>query len=468
MSKWVNIKLGEIASSIKGKKPKELNAFRNEDSIPYLDIRAFEKGDIRKYADTKSSRIVNEDELVMVWDGARSGWVSTGKYGALGSTLAIIKVPIVDTNYLYRFLQLKFQILNTETKGTGIPHVNPDVLWNLDFPIAPLSEQKRIADKLDKAFEYIDKVKARMETIPELVKEFRKMVLRQAISGKLTEEWRGNNIENIEDYLAYIQSDRLENEKSQKQKTQIEQSFLSVAKNNKDITIPEEWRSIDLAALVNKFTYGTSKKSNESGEVPVLRMGNLQNGKIDWNNLKYSSDPSEIEKYNLLPGDVLFNRTNSAELVGKTSIYEGERQAIYAGYIIKLDVHKDVDSNYINYVLNSQFARDWCATVQSHSAGQSNINAQKLSKFNIPITTKEEQIEIVKQIDALFLHADNIESKFKQVQVQLNDLPNQLLAKAFRGELVEPNTSDELAEVLLERIKAEMEKLKPRSKRKKK
>jgi len=101
--------------------------------------------------------------------------------------------------------------------------------------------------------------------------------------------------------------------------------------------LPESWIFTTLDKVCASFKYGTSTKSDKEGKVPVLRMGNLQNGEIDWKDLVYTSDINEIKKYNLEPNSVLFNRTNSPELVGKTSIYRDERQAIYAGYLIKIN-----------------------------------------------------------------------------------------------------------------------------------
>ena len=110
----------------------------------------------------------------------------------------------------------------------------------------------------------------------------------------------------------------------------------------------------------------------------VIRMGNLQGGEIDWKNLAYSDDKNDIKKYKLSTGDVLFNRTNSAELVGKTSIYRGEYPAIYAGYLIKLDYDRNILSGeYLNYVLNSPNAKEYCNRVKTDGVNQSNINAKK-------------------------------------------------------------------------------------------
>lgn len=105
--------------------------------------------------------------------------------------------------------------------------------------------------------------------------------------------------------------------------------------------------------VYKKPSYGTSSKSNKEGLIPVLRMGNLQGGKLDWTDLVYTSDTIEIEKYKLEYNDVLFNRTNSPELVGKTAIYKSEQPAIYAGYLIRVQCLPDLNPDYLNYHLNS-------------------------------------------------------------------------------------------------------------------
>ncbi len=134
----------------------------------------------------------------------------------------------------------------------------------------------------------------------------------------------------------------------------------------------------------------------------VLRMGNLQNGEIDWNDLAYSDDERDIKKYLLSKGDVLFNRTNSAELVGKTSIYRGEYPAIYAGYLIKLDYDCGIlNGEYLNYVLNSPNAKEYCNRVKTDGVNQSNINARKIGAYVIPLPPLDEQKEIVRLLDDL-------------------------------------------------------------------
>ena len=110
--------------------------------------------------------------------------------------------------------------------------------------------------------------------------------------------------------------------------------------------VPEGWAWSRIFSISQDLPYGTSKKSSSSGEIAVLRMGNLQQGEIDYTDLVYSSNKEDIDKYLLTDGDLLFNRTNSSEWVGKTAIYRGETAAIYAGYLIR--IRSLLDAEYLN------------------------------------------------------------------------------------------------------------------------
>ena len=183
--------------------------------------------------------------------------------------------------------------------------------------------------------------------------------------------------------------------------------------NNIDLS---SWQEKTIDELCTSLKYGTSKKSKPEGSVVVLRMGNLQNGEIDWSNLMYTDDKDDIEKYLLKKGDVLFNRTNSPELVGKTSIYRGEYPAIYAGYLIKLDYGKDIIGEYLNYMMNSTKAKHYCYTVKTDGVSQSNINAKKIGAFEIPVPTIEEQQEIVNILDNLLAKYNKIKNLEQQLE----------------------------------------------------
>ena len=178
----------------------------------------------------------------------------------------------------------------------------------------------------------------------------------------------------------------------------------------------------------------------------------MQQGKLDWSDLKFTSDSAEYEKYKLNEGDVLFNRTNSPELVGKTSIYRGEIPALYAGYLIKIDSMKELNSEFLNMILNTNYAKKWCWEVKTDGVSQSNINATKLSKFTIPFPSPDEQQEIVNRVANLFAKADAIVAHYEALKTKIDHLPQAFLHKAFKGELVPQLESDGDARELLKEI----------------
>jgi type I restriction enzyme S subunit len=319
----------------------------------------------------------------------------------------------LDNRFLFYGLKRKefIDYVSEVSHGLNMPRLGTKQGQQAPFVLAPLNEQIRIANKLDSLLAKVDTAQARLEKIPTLLKRFRQSVLAAATSGELTREWRNN--------------------------------------------LDPDWLSVSLKDVATGFNYGSSAKSQSEGDVPVLRMGNLQGGKLDWTDLVYSSDKTEIEKYLLEAGDVLFNRTNSPELVGKTSIYRGERQSIFAGYLIRIKGSERLNSEYLNILLNSPHARDYCWQVKTDGVSQSNINAKKIQAYEFELPTIQEQTEIVRRVESLFVLADTVEKQYLAAKQRLDRLSQSLLAKAFRGELVPQDPNDEPAAELLKRIQAE-------------
>ena len=370
--------------------------------------------------------------------------IIVGRKGSFGE-VQLSKIPCfpIDTTYFvdeffgqpikYWYYQLKDLPLTSLNRSTAIPGLNREDAYAQQIVLPPLAEQTVIAKTLDTLLAQVDNIKTRLDAIPKILKTFRQSVLAAAVSGKLTEEWRGEN-----EYGG--------------------------------------WKQVTLGEVGRGFNYGSSTKSQKEGDVPVLRMGNLQSGKLDWGNLVYTSDPGEIEKYLLESGDVLFNRTNSPELVGKTSIYRGERKSIYAGYLIRVKGSDELNAEFLNILLNSPDAKDYCMAVKSDGVSQSNINAQKLRAFSFRNPSIEEQSQIVHRVEELFAFADQIENQVKNAQGRVNNLTQSILAKAFRGELTAQWRADNpdlisgenSAEALLAKIQEEREALKQKAKPKKK
>lgn len=300
-----------------------------------------------------------------------------------------------------------------------------------------IDEQRRIAKKLDHIAAHLDDTRARLETIPAILKRFRMSVLAAACSGRLTADWRMGSqpVPGAKDVFDAIKLRRMEEARTPKQRADIEKCFAYPEEGDSEL-LPMTWRFVALDKLAT-FDYGTSAKSQKAGLVPVLRMGNVQEGEIDWSDLVFTSETAEITKYSLQRNTVLFNRTNSPELVGKTAIYRGERPAIFAGYLIRINTEAELLPEYLNYCLNSPSARTWCAQVKTDGVSQSNINAQKLGKFEIPLCSIEEQAEIVRRTNAMFKQAGAIETRYDKAKTFTDKLMPAVLAKAFRGELAE-------------------------------
>ena len=216
--------------------------------------------------------------------------------------------------------------------------------------------------------------------------------------------------------------------------------------------LPNGWEWCNLEDIVCELKYGTSEKSLSVGKIAVLRMGNITNvGTIDYSNLVYSSNNEDIKLYSLEKDDLLFNRTNSSEWVGKTAIYKKEQPAIYAGYLIRIRPIL-IFSDYLNTVMNSSYYRNWCYNVKTDAVNQSNINAQKLSQLMIPIPPLKEQERIVVEVAKWISLINTIKNSKEDLQTTIKQAKSKILNLAIHGKLVPQDPNDEPAIELLKCI----------------
>ena len=290
----------------------------------------------------------------------------------------------IEKQYIKYIIQSPYfiQYAHKEATGATIKNVSLKTMRNFTVPLPSQNEQKHIVSILDRAFKAIDKAKANAE--------------QNLINAKQL----------FESYLQGVLADK-------------------------------KWNKVKLSEVCNKVEYGSSSKSKEEGVIPVLRMGNIQNGRFTWDNLKYSDNKEDNDKYLLKYNDVLFNRTNSPEWIGKTAIYKSEMPAIFAGYLIRIYRKEDLlDADYLNYYLNSQMARDYGDTVVISSVNQANINGTKLKTYPIPLPSIKEQKQIVQKLDKLSAETKKLEAIYQQKIKDLEELKKSVLQRAFNGELL--------------------------------
>ena len=281
-------------------------------------------------------------------------------------------------------------------------------------------------------------------------KKLRQKILDLAIRGKLVPQ-------DPNDEPASVLLERIKAEKERLiQEGKIKRPKKSTADTshyqNWPYEIPKGWKLATIEDVTPFLQYGTSEKSERKGLMAVLRMGNItRKGTIDFSDLVFTSNKTDIEKLRLKPGDLLFNRTNSSEWVGKTAIYRGEIPAIFAGYIIRMTPLL-LDTEYVNLVMNSQYERDWCNYVKTDGVNQSNINSQKLAQFILPIPPLAEQKRIVNATKHWLSLVESIEQNKLDIQEHLHLAKQKVLQKAIEGELVPQNPDEESAIELLKRI----------------
>ena len=342
------------------------------------------------------------------------------------------KYPINLKFYHFVFNSLKDEIVKNTKSGTSKESINQSNLRNYEIPYFEIDKQNLWIDKLVNTKSIKEDLELELSSGQSLLKQLKQTILQEAIEGKLTEKWRVKNpdIGTAKELLEQIKTEK---EKLIKEKKIRPSKPLSpINEDEIPFDIPPSWEWCRLGDIANGFQYGTSTKSKINGRVPVLRMGNIQNGRVLLEELVYTDNESEIEKYSIEYNDLLFNRTNSRELVGKTAIYSFQEKAIYAGYLIKYSMILS-NSHYINYVMNSPFHYQWCAKVRSDAIGQSNINATKLQSYIVPLPPLEEQKEIVATIEKLFTLCNELESEINQNKTTVDNLMVTVLKESFEN-----------------------------------
>lgn len=403
---WVYSQLLKLGTIITGKTPSTKDVDNFGGNIPFIKPGDLDKGGFI----TETSDTLTESGLLTVPKLPVNAIVVTciGNLGKVGITTKIsatnqqINSFICNENLNFKFLY--YQIctlkpwLENESSATTIAIVNKGKFSKAPISIPSLAEQKIIADKLDTLLAQVDSTRARLEQIPQTLKRFRQTVLAAAVSGKLTEEWRVSN------GLKYWETQKIGNIVSQ----------IESGKSLKCLETPPQEHEYGIVKI-SAVTWGEYNE-NESKTLP---------NKKDF-----------IETRRVNDGDFLISRANTLELLGAPVIvHKATKNLMLSDKVLRL-VMVNEHKKWLSIFLRSPSGRK---EIESRSTGNQlsmrNIGQKSLLDIDLPKPPIEEQHEIVRRVEKLFIYADTIEKQVQNALECVNNLTQSILAKAFRGDL---------------------------------
>ena len=357
------------------------------------------------------------DAILLAGNGSFGVSQYNGKFNAYQRTY-IITPRIGPSRYYYWLIKAKIPEITASNRGSTVKYIRKGDIEDLIISLPPLAEQTRIAQKLDKLLAQVDTLKARIDAIPALLKRFRQSVLTAAVSGRLTEKWRGER------------------------------------------ELPN-FSEMELGYLIKKGPQnGLYKPSSAYGAgVKIIRIDSFYFGEItDWKRLRsLAVDQNERDNWGVNAGDILINRVNSIEYLGKCALVRSVPEpTVFESNVMRMSLLTDlVNPEYLMRFLSSEIGRKKLITKAKHAVNQASINQGDVKACKVPLPSLTEQNEIVRRVEQLFAFADILEDKVASAKSRIDHLTQSILAKAFRGELVPQDPNDEPANVLLERIQAQ-------------
>ena len=389
--KYPTYKLSEVARSTKGKKPKSVSKEKTDGfEIPYVDIKAFEKGIVDNYTDGENCTFCKPDDVLIVWDGARCGFVGRGVEGAIGSTLAKISSDKYTNDFLFYFLQSKYKVLNSNPRGVGIPHIEPNLLWNFEIPDVDKTTQHAIVSRIETLFAELDKAVQHLRTARQQLKTYRQAVLNHWL-------------------------------------------------NNED----GKWEMVKIESVADVVS-GYAFKSNlfkDSGKYQIIRIGNIRPGiiRIKESPVYYDEIPSgTCSKVLLKKKDVVITLTGTRKKrdYGYTAMVTQENLLLNQRLAYFRFDNKQYDPAFFLYYSWTDSFKDDFFSYETGNVGQGNVGIKAITKTEIPLPPLAEQQRIVKEIESRLSQATASETYIENALQQAEALRQSILKKAFSGELV--------------------------------
>ena len=481
---WVETTLGDIAEWSSGGTPKRGNSNYYNGDIPWIktgDLNNSLVSEVKEYIteeglNNSSAKLFPKGSIGIAMYGATIG--KTGVFGMEAATNQAcgVAMPYLRMNtFLHYLLKSQKQAFIDKGKGGAQPNISQTVIKAHKIGFPPLPEQERIVAKLDGLFAHLEEVKTRLDKVPQLLKDFRQSVLTQAVTGKLTEEWREGRELDASRFLEEELYSRklfwveLEREKAISKGKEFKESVIKKYKEpfppkQLDFELPKDWETCTWDQLSNWITYGFTKPMPTVDEgIPKVTVKHVKDSRIDFE----STDKTTLEAFEVLndkdkpkKGDVLI--TKDGATLGRSAVVDTDIP-FCIGQSVAVVWLRSSNCNplFLNCIIQSDYIQNRIWEV-ARGMGMPHLSITDFRSLSIGLPTKEEQTEIVSRVEALFTKADSIEEKYTALKQKVDNLPQAVLAKAFKGELVEQLASDGNARELLEEIK----KLKEESKMK--
>lgn len=380
------VNLSDIITLQKGKKPKEIKSACSDSFFPYVDIKAFETGKIDKFTDGEKCVKCEDNDLLIVCDGSRSGLIGKAVKGFVGSTLARIDCDLsVDKDYLYYFIQSKYKLLNSNVKGTGTPHLKQELLKSFRLYLPSIERQKQIVKQIEESLSQLDNAVETLNKTKQQLEIYRQAVIKEAFDRV-----------SLDDY----------------------NSFKTVI-----VGTPQN------GLYKPKSDYGTG--------TCILRIDGFYDGRIldDYDYKRVRLDDNELVKYSLQVNDLVINRVNSMQYLGKCALVRTlAENTIFESNMMRIKLNPSlVDYEYIIYYLSSVQGKKELTKNAKQAVNQASINQTDVCNTIVPLPDVSVQRELRNSIDiALSIYKD-IGSAIHQSLQQSEALRQSILKQAFEG-----------------------------------
>ena len=464
---WTNVK--SISSVITGKTPSTSNTDFWDGEIPFVTPSQIDpSGSILPPNRTLTelgatqARIIPENSTLAVCIG------TVGKIGLLDRPSvinqqlnALAPSQSISAKFLYYWSQyfLRPWIIENASATVNAAILNKSRLEAAPVILPPLNEQKRIVAAIESLRERSQKARSTLSAIPELCDKFRQSVLAAAFRGDLTADWRERNpdfghLAQCPQTIEEFGRDKNKTERNRAERIKNEEWFFTLKE-----ALPQEWREVNFMDITWLITCGVAKKPDyvEDG-VPFLSAQNAKPFKANLNDIRFISE-NDFKKFTVggkpIKNDILYSRVGAKFGEAAKVVFDFDF-AIYVSLTLIKPIHSLIDSDFLVAFLNSPYGITQ-ARGGILGSGIQNLNVENVRHYRIPLPPIAEQQEISRRIDSLIRIVDSLEQTYQKLKHFLDLLDHAILAKAFRGELVEQDPNDEPASVLLERIRVDRE-----------